>query len=309
MPPRSRRPQLHPPPPLPPPQAPAPPGPAPPRGFARLPGSDLAPYESPDNLLGFGASCAVYAGTWPPGNGLPVAIKVLQVPGLGMAPGGGITTGGGGGGGGGGGAAAAAFDAELNALSRLVAGSPFCVRLYGACVPSDACNALGALGAAGGTPGGAAKHALVMEMLEGGSLEAHLRPRGGRGGAAANAAGADPAPAPATAPAAASAAAAAAAPLPLPLPLPLLPEDAAVGVVEDVIQGLLYLHDTLHMAHLDLKPGNVLLRRRGAPFDAPGPVVLADFGLAKVKVGGEACFPAFAGRRHWGDPSKASRMP
>lgn len=50
--------------------------------------------------------------------------------------------------------------------------------------------------------------------------------------------------------------------------------DEATSTIKKVAEALIYMHDTMHMLHLDLKPGNVMRRKDGHIF-------LIDFGLSK----------------------------
>lgn len=52
-------------------------------------------------------------------------------------------------------------------------------------------------------------------------------------------------------------------------------EDEAVEIIKSVADALIYMHETHHMLHLDLKPGNVMRRI------SDGHVFLIDFGLSK----------------------------
>ena len=51
--------------------------------------------------------------------------------------------------------------------------------------------------------------------------------------------------------------------------------DRASSTIKQVAEALIYMHDTMHMLHLDLKPGNIM-RRKG-----DGHIFLIDFGLSK----------------------------
>ena len=51
--------------------------------------------------------------------------------------------------------------------------------------------------------------------------------------------------------------------------------DNATSTIKKVAEALIYMHDTMHMLHLDLKPGNIM-RRKG-----DGHIFLIDFGLSK----------------------------
>ena len=52
-------------------------------------------------------------------------------------------------------------------------------------------------------------------------------------------------------------------------------KEEAVNIIKDVAKALLYMHNEMHMLHLDLKPGNIM-RRKG-----DGHIFLIDFGLSK----------------------------
>lgn len=52
-------------------------------------------------------------------------------------------------------------------------------------------------------------------------------------------------------------------------------EQEAVNIITDVAKALQYMHDTKHMLHLDLKPGNIMRRA------SDGHIFLIDFGLSK----------------------------
>ena len=52
-------------------------------------------------------------------------------------------------------------------------------------------------------------------------------------------------------------------------------ETEAVNIIKHVADALIYMHETHHMLHLDLKPGNIMRR------DSDGHVFLIDFGLSK----------------------------
>lgn len=54
-----------------------------------------------------------------------------------------------------------------------------------------------------------------------------------------------------------------------------LTEDEAVSIISDVASALQYMHETHHMLHLDLKPGNIMHR------SSDGHIFLIDFGLSK----------------------------
>lgn len=47
------------------------------------------------------------------------------------------------------------------------------------------------------------------------------------------------------------------------------------GIIEDICNGLQFLHEECHMVHLDLKPENILMDASMAP-------KIADFGLSKI---------------------------
>ena len=52
-------------------------------------------------------------------------------------------------------------------------------------------------------------------------------------------------------------------------------ENEAVKIIKSVAEALIYMHETHHMLHLDLKPGNVMRRI------SDGHIFLIDFGLSK----------------------------
>ena len=52
-------------------------------------------------------------------------------------------------------------------------------------------------------------------------------------------------------------------------------EDEAVSIIKSVADALIYMHETHHMLHLDLKPGNIMRRA------SDGHIFLIDFGLSK----------------------------
>lgn len=52
-------------------------------------------------------------------------------------------------------------------------------------------------------------------------------------------------------------------------------QQEAVSIITDVAKALQYMHDTKHMLHLDLKPGNIMRRA------TDGHIFLIDFGLSK----------------------------
>lgn len=52
-------------------------------------------------------------------------------------------------------------------------------------------------------------------------------------------------------------------------------KEEAVNIIKDVAKAMLYMHNEMHMLHLDLKPGNIM-RRKG-----DGHIFLIDFGLSK----------------------------
>lgn len=52
-------------------------------------------------------------------------------------------------------------------------------------------------------------------------------------------------------------------------------QQEAVSIITDVAKALQYMHDTKHMLHLDLKPGNIMRRA------SDGHIFLIDFGLSK----------------------------
>lgn len=52
-------------------------------------------------------------------------------------------------------------------------------------------------------------------------------------------------------------------------------KEEAVNIIKDVAKALLYMHNEMHMLHLDMKPGNIM-RRKG-----DGHIFLIDFGLSK----------------------------
>ncbi len=51
--------------------------------------------------------------------------------------------------------------------------------------------------------------------------------------------------------------------------------DEATNIIKAVADALIYMHETLHMLHLDLKPGNIMRRA------SDGHIFLIDFGLSK----------------------------
>ena len=54
-----------------------------------------------------------------------------------------------------------------------------------------------------------------------------------------------------------------------------LSQDDAISIITSIAKALQYMHDTRHMLHLDLKPGNVMRRAND------GHIFLIDFGLSK----------------------------
>lgn len=52
-------------------------------------------------------------------------------------------------------------------------------------------------------------------------------------------------------------------------------QQEAINIITDVAKALQYMHDTKHMLHLDLKPGNIMRRA------SDGHIFLIDFGLSK----------------------------
>ena len=54
-----------------------------------------------------------------------------------------------------------------------------------------------------------------------------------------------------------------------------LTTDEAVSIITKIAYGLSYMHESRHMLHLDLKPGNVMRR------SADGQIILIDFGLSR----------------------------
>lgn len=54
-----------------------------------------------------------------------------------------------------------------------------------------------------------------------------------------------------------------------------LSQDDAISIITSIAKALQYMHDTHHMLHLDLKPGNVMRRAND------GHIFLIDFGLSK----------------------------
>lgn len=50
--------------------------------------------------------------------------------------------------------------------------------------------------------------------------------------------------------------------------------EEATGIIRNVGEALMYMHDQMHMLHLDLKPGNIMRR-------SDGHIFLIDFGLSK----------------------------
>ena len=52
-------------------------------------------------------------------------------------------------------------------------------------------------------------------------------------------------------------------------------ESEAISIIKSVANALIYMHETHHMLHLDLKPGNVMRR------NSDGHIFLIDFGLSK----------------------------
>ena len=52
-------------------------------------------------------------------------------------------------------------------------------------------------------------------------------------------------------------------------------ESEAISIVQDVASALIYMHEEIHMLHLDLKPGNIMRRY------SDGHIYLIDFGLSK----------------------------
>jgi len=77
----------------------------------------------------------------------------------------------------------------------------------------------------------------------------------------------------------------------------LLPYDVLLDIIQQIASGMYYLHD-MHVAHRDLKPGNVLwtpLREREeqslTSSSSFGYVKLADFGISKIEVGSESFEP------------------
>lgn len=54
-----------------------------------------------------------------------------------------------------------------------------------------------------------------------------------------------------------------------------LSEGEAVTIIKCVAEALIYMHEQKHMLHLDLKPGNIMLRNKD------GHIFLIDFGLSK----------------------------
>ena len=52
-------------------------------------------------------------------------------------------------------------------------------------------------------------------------------------------------------------------------------ESEAISIVQDVASALIYMHEEIHMLHLDLKPGNIMRRF------SDGHIYLIDFGLSK----------------------------
>ena len=51
--------------------------------------------------------------------------------------------------------------------------------------------------------------------------------------------------------------------------------DEAVKIITKIAYGLSYMHESQHMLHLDLKPGNVMRR------SSDGQIILIDFGLSR----------------------------
>ena len=52
-------------------------------------------------------------------------------------------------------------------------------------------------------------------------------------------------------------------------------ESEAISIVQDVASALIYMHEEIHMLHLDLKPGKIMRRY------SDGHIYLIDFGLSK----------------------------
>ena len=117
-----------------------------------------------------------------------------------------------------------AFRNEVAVLARVAGRCSFVVRVLGACTQ-------------GVNKAGMPQRAIVLEYVEGGSLEDVL-----------NTAAVSKAPA--------------------------FGEARILGLAADIARGLQFLHGN-RIAHLDVKPGNVLLRLSGA-------AVLIDFGLSKT---------------------------
>ncbi|KXN91116.1 Putative L-type lectin-domain containing receptor kinase I.4 [Leucoagaricus sp. SymC.cos] len=77
------------------------------------------------------------------------------------------------------------------------------------------------------------------------------------------------------------------------------PECLRITLVEDIVQGLEYLHENLNIVHRDLKAGNVLV--------APGPfqpkAMLADFGISLLtEITGDVLMNSFIGSINWMAP-------
>lgn len=61
-----------------------------------------------------------------------------------------------------------------------------------------------------------------------------------------------------------------------------------VGVIEQVLQGLMYLHQTRHIIHRDIKPSNLLINHKGE-------VKISDFGVSAVLANSMAVRDTFVG--------------
>jgi mitogen-activated protein kinase kinase len=62
-----------------------------------------------------------------------------------------------------------------------------------------------------------------------------------------------------------------------------IPEKDVVLVATQLLKGLAYIHDDLHVMHRDIKPGNMLLNSKGV-------VKISDFGISKERVNGPSSF-------------------
>jgi serine/threonine protein kinase len=79
----------------------------------------------------------------------------------------------------------------------------------------------------------------------------------------------------------------------------------ALAVLDDVLAGLEAMH-AVGVGHLDVKPGNVLLRARGGK---PGQAVLVDFGLAGRRVRPGCATGAYGAPEVWVPPEKEEASP